>query len=75
MRRALSKNEDGLIELDMNVIRQLCDEFDAGCDSEECIVAKFILTAYETGFDHGVTESEDRQAKTALLLMHTEGHA
>lgn len=73
--QALSKNAEGNFEIDMNVIRQMAVAFDEGVQSEECILAKFILAAYETGFDHGVRESEDRHIQTALLMTCTAGNA
>lgn len=75
LQQALSRGSSGNWEIDMNVIRQLGSKFDEGCDSDECFVAKFILAAYDTGFDAGVKECEDNHRKIALLMMFTEGHA
>lgn len=73
--QALSKNTEGNFEIDMNVIRQMAVAFDEGVQSEECIFAKFIVAAYEAGFDQGMKESEDRHIQTALLLTCTAGNA
>ena len=75
LHQAMSKNAEGNFEIDMNVIRQMAIAFDEGVHSEECILAKFIVAAYETGFDHGVKESEDRHIQTAMLLTCTAGSA
>lgn len=75
LQQALSRGSSGNWEIDMNVIRQLGIQFDAGCDSEECFVAKFILAAYDTGFDAGIQEAEEQHRRTALLMMFTEGNA
>lgn len=73
--QALSKNTEGNFEIDMNVICQMAVAFDEGVQSEECILAKFIVAAYEAGFDQGMKESEDRHIQTALLLTCTAGNA
>ena len=73
--QALSKNTEGNFEIDMNVIRQMAVAFDEGVQSEECILAKFIVAAYEAGFDQGMKESEDRHIQTAMLLTCTAGNA
>ena len=75
LHQALSKNAEGNLEIDMNVIRQMAVAFDEGVQSEECILAKFIVAAYEAGFDQGMKESEDRHIQTALLLTCTAGNA
>lgn len=75
LHQALSKNDDGLFEIDMKVIRQMADAFDQGVKSDECLLAKFIIAAYDTGFDHGVHESDERHLQTALLMTCTAGNA
>lgn len=75
LHQALSKNADGLFEIDMKVIRQMADAFDQGAKSDECLLAKFIIAAYDTGFDHGVHESDERHLQTALLMACTAGNA
>jgi hypothetical protein len=57
------------------VIRQMADAFDQGAKSDECLLAKFIVAAYETGFDHGMNESNERHLQTALLMACTAGNA
>jgi len=73
--RALSKTDDGNFEIDLTVIRTMAEAFDNGVHNDECILAKFIVAAYETGFDQGVIEADMRQRNTALLLLHTAGNA
>lgn len=75
LQKALSRGSSGNWEIDMNVIKQLGAQFDEGCDSEECFMAKFILAAYDTGFDAGVEETETAHRNMAMLMMFTEGHA
>ncbi len=75
LHQALSKNSEGLFEIDMNVIRQMAYAFDQGAKSDECLLAKFIVAAYETGFDHGMNESNERHLQTALLMACTAGNA
>ncbi len=75
LHQALTKTKDGLFEIDMNVIRQMAQAFDEGLHSEECVIARFIVAAYDQGFEHGVHESEERHHQTALLMMCTAGHA
>ena len=75
LHQAMTKTKEGLFEIDLCVIRQMAQAFDNGVHSEECILAKFIVAAYETGFEHGVHESEKRHEQTALLMMCTAGNA
>lgn len=75
LHKALMKSQDGCFEIDMCVIRQMAIAFDQGNHSEECVLAKFIVAAYETGFDQGVHESERRHEQTAMLMMFTAGNA
>ena len=75
LHQALTKDSNGNFEIDMCVIRQMADAFDQGVHSDECTLAKFIVAAYEAGFDEGVTDSERRHEQTALLLMCTAGNA
>lgn len=73
--QAISQNTQGEFKIDLNVVRQLSKAFDAGLRSEECVIAKFIVAAYEMGFNHGTRESEARQMQTMVLMSHTGGHA
>ena len=75
LHQAMTKTQEGIFEIDMCVIRQMAQAFDQGVHSEECILAKFIVAAYETGFDQGIQESEKRHEQTALLMMFTAGNA
>ena len=75
LHKALMKSQDGCFEIDMCVIRQMAIAFDQGNHNEECVLAKFIVAAYETGFDQGVQESERRHEQTAMLMMFTAGNA
>ena len=75
LHQALTKDSNGNFEIDMSVVRQMADAFDQGVHNDECTLAKFIVAAYEAGFDHGVHESEQRHQQTALLLMCTAGNA
>lgn len=73
--KALSKNSDDLFEIDMNVIRQMAQGFDDGMVNDETVVAKFIIAAFEAGFDAGVEECEENHRRAALLMMCTGGNA
>ncbi len=75
LHQALSKNNEGNFEIDMKVIRQMADAFDKGVQSDECLIAKFIVAAYDVGFDHGMHESDERHLQTALLMACTAGNA
>ena len=75
MHQAISRGTDGEFKIDLNVIRQMAEAFDTGCRTEECVIAKFIVAAFEMGFDQGVSESEARQMQTMILMTHTAGHA
>ena len=75
MHQAITRNQQGEFKIDLNVVRQMAEAFDAGTRTEECVIAKFIVAAYEMGFDHGTSESEARQMQTMMLMMHTGGHA
>lgn len=75
LHQAMTKTKEGLFEIDMNVIRQMAHAFDQGLHSEECIIARFIVAAYDQGFEHGIHESEERQKQTALLMLCTAGNA
>ena len=75
LHQAMKTTTEGNFEIDMHIIRQMAAAFDEGVQSEETIIAKFIVAAYETGFDHGVHESEERSRQTALLLACTAGSA
>jgi len=73
--KALSKNAEGNFEIDMHVVRKLASEFDSGSESDECYIAKFIMAAFQCGFDAGVEETEQAHQRMALLLLHTQGNA
>lgn len=75
LQQAMQKNREGHFEIDMHIIRQMAMAFDEGVHSEETIIAKFIVAAYETGFENGVQESDERHQQTALLLACTAGSA
>ena len=75
MHQAISKCADGEFKIDLNVIRQMAEAFDDGVRTEECIIAKFIVAAYEMGVERGIQESEDRHLQTAMLLACTAGNA
>jgi len=71
----MKTTSEGNFEIDMHIIRQMATAFDEGVHNEECIIAKFIVAAYERGFDQGVHESEERHQQTALLMFCTAGSA
>jgi hypothetical protein len=71
----VSKTKDGHFEIDMEAVRQLSDAFDDGKVSDECLLAKLILTAFHEGIEQGIEQSEERHRQTALLLMSTAGSA
>lgn len=75
LHQALSKNADGNLEIDMKVLRQMADAYDQGAKSDECLLAKFVISAFEAGFDAGVEECEETHRKMALLVMCTGGNA
>jgi len=72
---AFIKNEDGNLEIDLATLRKMAEEYDNGAEDNELLFAKFIVSAYECGFDHGVQESEERHLQTAMLMMTTGGSA
>ena len=47
LHQALSKNAEGNLEIDMKVLRQMADAYDKGYESDECLLAKFIISAFE----------------------------
>lgn len=75
LHQAFNRAKDGHFEINMSVIRQMAVAFDSGCHSDECVIAKAIMAAYEHGIDDGIRQSEERQMQTAMLLMHTGGTA
>lgn len=75
LHEALTKNAEGNLEINMEVIRQLAKSFDDGDQADDCILAKFILSAFECGFDAGVQECEQNHQRAALLMMCTGGNA
>lgn len=75
LHQALSKNAEGNLEIDMKVLRQMAHAYDNGYESDECLLAKFIISAFEAGFDAGVEECEENNRRAALLLMCTGGNA
>lgn len=75
LHQAMKTTSEGNFEIDMHIIRQMACAFDEGVRTEETIIAKFIVAAYETGVDHGIQESEKRSMQTAMLLACTAGNA
>lgn len=75
LHQALTKNADGNFEIDLGVIRQMAHAFDEGCHNDECTLAKFILAAFQCGFDAGVEEAEENHRRMAVLMMCTGGNA
>lgn len=75
LHQALSKNKEGNLEIDMKVLRQMAHAYDEGVNSDECLLAKFIISAFECGFDAGVAEAEENHRRTAVLMMCTAGSA
>ena len=61
--------------MDMEVIKQIADDYRDGDISDEGLVATFIIAAYDSGFEEGMRESERRMAQTAMLMSCTAGHA
>lgn len=75
LHQALSKNAEGHLEIDMKVLRQMAHAYDEGVQSDECLLAKFIISAFECGFDAGVAEAEENHRRAAVLLLCTGGNA
>jgi len=75
LHQAMKTDSKGNFEIDMHIIRQMATAFDEGVHNEECIIAKFIVAAYERGFEHGVNDSETRHQQTAMLMLCTAGNA
>lgn len=75
LHQALSKNNEGHLEIDMKVLRQMAHAYDEGVQSDECLLAKFIISAFECGFDAGVAEAEENHRRAAVLLLCTGGNA
>lgn len=73
--QALSKNAEGHLEIDMKVIRQMAHAYDEGAETDECLLAKFIVGAFEAGFDAGVSDCEENHRRMAVLMMCTGGNA
>jgi len=73
--QALSKDADGNLEIDMKVLHQMAHAYDEGAKSDECLLAKFIVSAFQCGFDAGVAEAEENHRRTAVLMMCTGGTA
>jgi len=71
----VSRNSEGDFEIDMEAVKQMSDAFDKGGVSDECLLAKLILTAFREGVSQGIEESEERHRQTALLMMCTAGNA
>lgn len=71
----LLETTNGRFEIDMAVIRSLGKKFDEGCETEDCIIARFILAAYDAGYEAGMTDAEDSHQRLALLLTCTAGNA
>ena len=75
LNQAMKTTPEGNFEIDMHIIRQMAMAFDEGEQSEETIIAKFIVAAYEAGIEQGIHESEERQRQTLMLLACTAGSA
>jgi hypothetical protein len=70
-----SRKNDGQIEIDMEAIRKMAHAFDEGNLSDDCLLAKLMLTAFYAGIECGIEQSEERHRQTAMLLMCTAGSA
>ena len=75
LHHAMIRTKDGNLEIDMGIIRQIAQAYDEGVNSDEALLAKFVIAAYDTGFDHGVAEAEENHRRTAILMMCTAGNA
>jgi len=75
LHHAMSRNKNGNLEIDMDMIRKIAKAFDEGANSDEALLAKFVIAAYDAGFDHGVAEAEENHRRTAILMMCTAGNA
>ena len=76
--KAFRSYKDGnreIFEIDVPLIREMSKCYDDGCRVNQCVIAKAIMTAYETGVEYGIRTSENRQLQTAMLMMHTGGTA
>ncbi len=73
--QALSKDAEGNLEIDMQVLRQMAHAYDEGAKDDECLLAKFIVSAFQCGFDAGIAEAEENHRRAAILLMCTGGTA
>ena len=73
--QALSKDAEGNLEIDMQVLRQMAQAYDDGVKDDECLLAKFILSAFQCGFDAGIAEAEENHRRMAVLMMCTGGTA
>lgn len=71
----VSRSADGNLEIDMEAVRQMAQEFDDGTLTDECLLAKVILSAFHAGIEAGIERTEERHRQTALLLMSTAGSA
>ena len=73
--KALRHKKSGEEELDMEVIKQIADDYRDGEISDEGLAATLIIAAYDSGFAEGMRESERRMEQTAMLMSCMAGHA
>jgi hypothetical protein len=75
LNQAMKTTSEGNFEIDMHIIRQMAMAFDEGVHNEECIIAKFIVAAFEAGIEEGIERAAERSRQTAMLLACTAGNA
>ena len=75
LNQAMKTTSEGNFEIDMHIIRQMAMAFDEGVRNEECIIAKFIVAAFEAGLEEGMEVAALRNHQTAMLLTCTAGNA
>lgn len=75
LNQAMKTTSEGNFEIDMHIIRQMAMAFDEGVHNEECIIAKFIVAAFEAGVEEGMERAAERSRQTAMLLACTAGNA
>lgn len=62
---------DATYELDMEAVQKIAEE----ADNEESVIARLLIAAYDAGHSAGLAEAEIKQARNALLIACTGGHA
>ena len=75
LHNAMRNNENGNLEIDMDIVRKIAKAFDDGEITDDGLLAKFVIGAYEAGFQHGVEEAEENHRRAAILMMCTAGNA